>query len=120
MRLAPERREHLLDRAILHPRPPARLTLLLLQLIEAFPIGVGEVMARSAMRRAARTLPPVRLRGRKHPALARSSSMHVTDSTESGLLVPTTPLGPRLIQPEVYSPTTGCLRLRIDHAAASR
>ena len=56
--------------------------------------------------------------GCKIDPVEKSSSMHVTDSTESGLLVPTTPLGPRLIQPEVYRPMIGCLRLRIDHAAA--
>ena len=34
--------------------------------------------------------------------------MHSTVSSASGLLVPITPVGPRLIQPAVYSPTTGC------------
>ena len=33
--------------------------------------------------------------------------MHSTVSAASGLLVPMTPVGPRLIQPAVYSPTTG-------------
>src|SRR5437667_29932 len=40
--------------------------------------------------------------------LARSSIMPATVSAASGLLVPMTPVGPRLIQPAVYCPTSGC------------
>ena len=35
--------------------------------------------------------------------------MPATVSAASGLLVPMTPVGPRLIQPAVYCPTSGCL-----------
>ena len=35
--------------------------------------------------------------------------MYATVWAASGLLVPMTPVGPRLIQPAAYSPTTGCL-----------
>src|SRR5213596_3641777 len=40
---------------------------------------------------------------------ARSSIMHATVWAASGLLVPMTPVGPRLIQPAAYSPRTGRL-----------
>jgi len=55
--------------------------------------------------------------------------MLCTDSMASGLLVPITPVGPRLIQPATYSPTTGSwsragsmtrpstLGMRPDHAS---
>ena len=42
------------------------------------------------------------------PAWA-SCSIAVTVSRASGLLVPMTPVAPRLIHPVVYSPTRGCL-----------
>ena len=34
--------------------------------------------------------------------------MPATVSAASGLLVPMTPVGPRLIHPAVYCPTSGC------------
>ena len=107
--------QHVIDRGELQARPAARLTVREFQRVEAPPVGVGdeERLACLHQRRAASASGCA---GVKCAPCATSSSIAATVSTESGLLVPMTPLGPRLIQPDAYSPVTTRPRVGIEHA----
>ena len=105
---ASERGQHVLDGGELQARAAAGLSVAALQRVETPPvrIGHGKRLARQEERFDRGS---VRLRRVPVRPCSRSATIEVTVSAESGLLVPMTPLGPRLIQPATYTPGTGFL-----------
>ena len=107
--------EELVPASELDARPAQRLACRPLGRVDRLPPGLGDD-ADAALGRGARRSPRQVRRPRSRPARA-SSSNSSTVSVASFLLVPITPVGPRLIQPVQKTPGTGAPSVST-HAAA--
>ena len=96
--------EQLLEARELDARAPVRLAEALLVAVDARPSPRSRRAPAGARGRTPRAPRRRSARGRAARPAARSSSSRSTVSLASFLLVPITPLGPRLAQPTTYSP----------------
>ena len=110
--------DHLVDAAELDARAALRLAGALLGGVDRLPAGEGDRVGLALGEQLLDRDWSTRLAGSGTRPASRSSKIESTVSWASFLLVPITPLGPRLIQPTAYWPGDLLAGLGVEHAAA--